>query len=67
MNMKRLGVILYLVKLLTNTNYNNPPPIISKNIDIINIFQSLKEAQDTSIILRNSIVFGYNIKINNKD
>ena len=67
MNMNGGEVILYLVKLLTNTNNNNPPPITPKNIDIINVFQSLKGDQDTSTILRNFIVFEYNIKINNKN
>ena len=38
MNLNGGGVILYLVKLLINTNYNNPPPITPKNIDIINTF-----------------------------
>ena len=38
MNMNGGGVILYLVKLLTNINYNNPPPITSKNNDTINTF-----------------------------
>ena len=37
MNMNGGEVILYLVKLLTNTN-NNPPPITPKNIDIADTF-----------------------------
>ena len=65
MNMNGGEVILYLVKLLTNTNYNNPHPITPKKIDMINAFPKLNGDQDTSTILRNSFDFEYNIKINN--